>query len=116
VILPSVRKMRGETCFGPPLKRCMCIRDQALSRIGLLQEVAQFKMRFYRCPWAKYEEARPGSLRLLPPGHHIDELRKDYLAMQGILFGTIPSFEEIATGLAALEKTINDQSLSAHPR
>jgi hypothetical protein len=89
---------------------CLPIRDKALSDMALLQEVVDFKMRFYRCPWAMYEDAKPGSLRLLPPAHNVDELRKDYRAMQAILFGSIPSFDEIMTGLAALEESINSQS------
>lgn len=79
----------------------------ALKDPDLLQEVVRFKMRFYRCPWARYEEAKPGTLRLLPPKHHVDELRRDYRAMQGLLFGAVPQFDEIMTGLVALEKTIN---------
>ena len=43
------------------------IRNEALAKMELLQEVVRFKMRFYRCPWARYEEAKPGTLRLLPP-------------------------------------------------
>jgi hypothetical protein len=83
------------------------IRAKALERLDLLQEVAAFKMRFYRCPWARYEEARPGSLRLAPPEHHTAELFKDYDAMKAMLFGPIPSFEEILAELTELEKTIN---------
>ena len=84
------------------------IRDQALGRLDLLQEVVRFKMQFYRCSWARYEEAKPGSLRLLPPTYNEAELRKDYQAMQGMLFGAVPSFEEIISGVAALEKAINE--------
>lgn len=65
-------------------------------------------MRFYRSPWARYEDAKPGTLRLLPPKHHVDELRRDYRAMQGMLFGTVPTFDEILQGLAGLERTINE--------
>jgi hypothetical protein len=83
------------------------IRDQALARLDLLDEVARFKIRFYRCNWAKYEEARPGSLRLLPPEYHATELRQDYVAMRAMLFGFIPPFEEVIVELAALEDTIN---------
>ena len=87
---------------------CLPIRNEALAKMELLQEVVQFKMRFYRCPWALYEEAKPGTLRLLPPAHHVDELQRDYRAMGAMLFGAIPTFEEIMAGLAALEKSINE--------
>ncbi len=84
------------------------IRDSALARIDLLKDVVRFKMRFYRCPWAQYEDAKPGSLRISPPVYRLDDLRKDYRSMQAMLFGTIPQFEEIFDGIAALEKLIND--------
>lgn len=87
---------------------CLPIRNEALAKMELLQEVVRFKMRFYRCPWAMYEEARPGSLRLLPPVHHVDELQRDYRAMRTMLFGVVPTFDEIMAGLAALEKSINE--------
>jgi hypothetical protein len=83
------------------------IRGKALEHLDLLREVTAFKMRFYRCPWARYEEAWPGSLRLLPPTHHVKGLREDYRAMQAMLFGAIPSFDEILAELTALEKAIN---------
>lgn len=83
------------------------IKDRALKRTDLLKDVVRFKMRFYRCPWARYEDAKPGSLKLLPPAHHVDELRKDYAAMKIMLFGVIPSFEEIMAGIDALEQLIN---------
>lgn len=83
------------------------VRDQAFAKPELLAEVVQFKMQFYRSAWAKYELARPGTLRLLPPTHNIDALRKDYASMQAMLFGEIPSFDEILAGLASLEQEIN---------
>jgi hypothetical protein len=83
------------------------VKSAALSDMGLLERVAQFKMKFYRCPWAKYEEAKPGTLRLLPPSHHVAGLTRDYDSMQTMLFGYIPSFDEIMAGLAALETEIN---------
>jgi hypothetical protein len=84
------------------------IRNEALAKMELLQEVVRFKMRFYRCPWARYEEAKPGTLRLLPPKHHLDELQRDYRDMRGILFGAVPGFDQIMAGLAALERTVNE--------
>lgn len=90
------------------------IRDSALAKIDLLHEVAEFKIRFYRCPWARYEQAKPGSLCLLPPSRHVRELRKDYAAMSEMLFGDIPSFDAIMDGLRRLEATIN--AISRLPR
>jgi len=88
------------------------LRNDALAKIELLKEVVRFKMRFYRSPWARYEEAKPGSFRLLPPTHHVLELQRDYAAMRTMLFGAVPTFDEIISGLAALEKSINE--LKAH--
>jgi len=83
------------------------ILDKALERIDLLLDVAKFKIKFFRSAWAKYEEAKPGTLKLLPQNHHIDDLKKDYDSMQAMLFGTIPSFDEIIKGLTDLETEIN---------
>jgi hypothetical protein len=83
------------------------ICDNALKKIDLLQDVVQFKMRFYRCPWARYEDAKPGSLKLLPPEHHLAELKKDYQAMQAMLFGKIPGFDEIIVQIESLEQLVN---------
>jgi hypothetical protein len=85
------------------------IRDKALARFDLLQDVVDFKMKFYRSAWAKYEEAKPGSLRLSPSAERVADLRKDYQSMQPMLFGTIPVFEDILAELAALEKTVNNK-------
>jgi hypothetical protein len=84
------------------------VREKAFERIDLLRDVVQFKEKFYRSPWARYEEALTGELRLLPPEHHLDELRKDYAAMRGMLFGEIPNFDSIIAALGKLEIEVND--------
>jgi len=86
------------------------VKSAALAKTDLLAEVVRFKMKFYRCPWAKYEEAKPGTLRLLPTEHHVAVLRRDYEDMQPMLFGVIPGFEDILAGLATLENEINRQA------
>ncbi len=83
------------------------VRTRALSRIDLLERVVVFKDKFYHSGWASYGTAKPGSLRLLPSKYHLQELKRDYIAMQPMLFGDIPSFDEILSGLASLEKEIN---------
>lgn len=83
------------------------IRDQALDRPDLLEEVVEFKKHFYRSPWANYDTARAGSFRLLPTEHHRIALAEDYARMHPMLFGSIPSLQTIIEGLAALETHIN---------
>lgn len=89
------------------------VRDRALADLALLDDVVQFKMRFYRCPWAGYEQARPGSLKLLPAPHHVVELARDYEAMHAMLFGDIPTFAAMMAELTGLQKAINDLGATA---
>lgn len=63
--------------------------------------------RLYRTPWARLSEARPGSIRLVPPEFRISELEADYRSMEPMLFGECPTFEEIVASLRDLERKIN---------
>ena len=62
---------------------------------------------FYRTPWAKLADAKPGILRLLPPEARLAELASDYASMRPMLFGGYPSIEEVVTYMAELEEIIN---------
>lgn len=64
-------------------------------------------MKFYHSAWASFETAKPGSLRLLPTEHHRNELVRNYGKMKGMIFGAIPTFEEIEAGLSDLENAVN---------
>jgi hypothetical protein len=83
------------------------VKEEALSDLDLLQNVVEFKQKFYPRTWAKYEEAVPGTLKLLPPEFRLDSLEKDYKAMQNMIFDKYISFEEIIGILGNLEKEIN---------
>ena len=83
------------------------VKDNALADNDLLTKVVDFKNKFYRCPWARYDLAKRGTMRLMPPEYNLDKLRDDYEHMQNMLFGDKPSFEEIMEGLAKLEADIN---------
>ena len=61
----------------------------------------------YNRPWARYDLAKRGTMRLMPPDYNLDKLRDDYEHMQNMLFGDKPSFEEIMQGIKKLEKNIN---------
>ena len=83
------------------------VKDSAIKMPELLTDVAVFKAKFYPRNWARYDLARIGSIKLTPPEHSIDSLRADYDAMQSMIYGNCPSFDEILKGIATLEKEIN---------
>lgn len=83
------------------------VRQEALADRPLLAEVVAFKQRFYPVAWAKYELAKPGSLKLVPPSDRIRELEQDFKAMQNMIFDKRLSLDEIMASLGELEHTIN---------
>ncbi len=82
-------------------------RVAALGRVDLLAAVVRHKSRFFPSAWAKYEEARPGALRLVPPQEVIEVLRPDYAQMSVMFFAEQPDFQEILDSLSDLEGEIN---------
>lgn len=86
------------------------IRDAALANLKLLDDVVAFKRRFYPCAWAQYEDARPGTLRLVPADDRLAELRRDYQDMRQMIFQAAPGFDEIIEGIRKLETEINLRS------
>jgi hypothetical protein len=82
----------------------------ALEDIDLLESVAAFKMKFYPRTWARYELAKPGTLRLVPDGPVRRAVEKDYVDMRHMIFGEVPTTEEIFEELLRLESDVNRQS------
>ena len=83
------------------------IRADALANIDLLSEVALHKSRFFRDPKAKYDEAEPPTLKLMPTEELAARLRADFTSMQEMLFDEPPAFDAILTVLTDLENEIN---------
>jgi len=83
------------------------VKESAMSSSGLLIEVARFKQKFYPRGWAKYQDAKKGTLKLLPPSYRIPSLEKDYREMKAMLFGEIPSFVEILDTIETFELECN---------
>lgn len=84
------------------------VKEAAFSRIDLLKKVVDFKMKFYPRTWAKYQEAVPGSLRLIPPEYRFAALEADYELMKDMLYGDVPTFGAVIDGIRELEKEIRD--------
>lgn len=83
------------------------VKKAALADMDMLLSVAEFKQRFYPCTWARYDLAKPGSLRLVPEGTMLVAVQADYRAMASMMFGKPFEFDEMMKVLQALETEIN---------
>lgn len=83
------------------------VKDLSLLNLDLLQKVVEFKKQFYPRGWAKYDNAKIGTLKLVPPEYRLAVLQSDYHDMRGMIFDNAPSFDELMLQIAALEAEIN---------
>ena len=83
-------------------------KDAALKKLDLLDDVVSFKRKFYRCSWARYEQATSKEIRLMPPEHALSDLKEDYRHMQNMIFGPKPPFEDILAAIQELEVEIHN--------
>ena len=83
------------------------VKNAALKDLELLNDVVEFKRRFYSRGWARYENAIPGSFRLVPRGHVLAAVETDYAQMRNMIFGRYPNLDEILKTLHSLETEIN---------
>ena len=83
------------------------IEKQALADLPLLARVRAHKAAFYTAPWASYETARPGSLRLVPRPERLAVLRADYRGMNSMFYGPVLAFDTLMERIAALEGRVN---------
>ncbi len=86
------------------------VKAHALEDLALLHAVVEFKCKFYPSNWARYELARPGTFRLVPPEHVRRTLERDYREMRIMIFGEAPPFDRIISEMKGLEEEINSQA------
>ena len=79
----------------------------ALQDRTLLHRVVAFKERYFRNSWSNFGTARPGSFRIVPPGHRMAALRADYRQMRPMFLEEPPAFEELIEALGKIEELIN---------
>ena len=83
------------------------VETQALDDFPLLTRVRQHKEAFCTAPWASYETARLGTMRLIPHLEQLAELRADYRGMSAMFFRPSLTFEAMMEKIASLEGHIN---------
>jgi hypothetical protein len=83
------------------------VGESALRDLDLLQSVADFKDRFYPSSKARYDLAKPGTLRLAPNKEQQKTLKDDYAGMLPMFFRDPPKWDDIIRELQELENRIN---------
>lgn len=83
------------------------IADRALTDKDLRQRVSDWKSRFFAASWARYDLAKPGTFRLVPPEFRLSELERDYRAMQDMFLVKAPEFSDMLESVRHLEDRIN---------
>jgi hypothetical protein len=80
---------------------------RAITDSALRARVVDWKSRFFARSWARYDLAKPGTFRVLPPKERLPELRRDYGEMREMFLDPPPPFEKMLETLNGLEARIN---------
>ena len=80
---------------------------QAAKNLKLGADCVAHARMFFNRPAFDLESAHPPTFVLTPEGDMYDELRRDYAAMSGMIFGNAPPFEAIIESVIGLEQAIN---------
>ena len=83
----------------------------ALSNIDLLCAVRNHNLIAFRQAWKRFEEAVPGSLRLVPQAELRTVIESDYGAMEGMVLGEAPRFEWVMEQIQYAEAAINEMGI-----
>jgi len=81
--------------------------QRAAQNLWLGADCVNHARMFFNRPDFDLASARPPSFVLTPKGNMYDELKRDYAAMTGMIFGNAPPFEAIVESVADLEHMIN---------
>jgi len=74
---------------------------------GLLASVVEHQKIFFREAAARYDLAKPGSLRVCPPDDKLVRTRSDYRDMREMFFVEPPPFNRLMADLRELEDRVN---------
>lgn len=83
---------------------------KAVDRHDLRRRVVRWKSRFFGSGWANFEQAEPGTFRIVPPSNRLPALNRDYQAIRDMFLNEPMSFSEVLATLAELENRINGVS------
>lgn len=79
----------------------------AVTKLDLLADVVEHSRIAFGSGWMRLDQAAAGELLILPPAGMRDAIRRDYNAMQGMIFGDAPSFDAVITKLEEIDRAFN---------
>ena len=79
----------------------------AMADTHLLDLVRNHNLVAFRQAWKRFEEAVPGSVRLVPQAELRSVIERDYRAMQGMILGEVPDFGWVTDQLQVAEAAVN---------
>lgn len=82
--------------------------NSATTNTDLLEKVAKHKKYFFRSASADYDNAKKGTLKIIPAEAVLQTMEKDYTSMGEMFYGDYPSWKEIINSLRAFEKSFNN--------
>lgn len=83
------------------------IKGKALQKGDLLERVANHKKVYFSSGWANYDQARQGSLKLMPLDRVLGDLKRDYELMRPMFFSEIPEWDKILKVIEEFEREFN---------
>jgi hypothetical protein len=83
------------------------IGQNATGDMAMAEDCVRHARMFFNRPDLDLASATPGSFALTPHDGMIADLRRDYEAMSGMVFGPIPNVDEVVAAIAALEQRLN---------
>jgi hypothetical protein len=83
------------------------IGQNATGDMAMAQDCVRHAQMFFNRPDLDLASAIPGSFALTPHNRMLADLRRDYEAMSGMVFGPIPNVDEVVAAIAELEQRLN---------
>jgi hypothetical protein len=83
------------------------VAQRALADRGLAEDCARHARMFFGSPDLGLNAACPGKFTLAPTKGMLEDLRRDYGRMAGMIIGEIPRFEDVIESIRELETVVN---------
>ena len=79
---------------------------RAVADRALAEDCVAHARMFFNSPDLGLDTAARGTFSVAPTGEMVEELRRDYGRMAGMIIGDAPRFEEVMASITALEKKL----------